>query len=207
MSKREYPSFIIDKERFKIDELGEDDAYEFLKWYVDHMDERIAILKDFIDSDPEMKDRINLDFSAESLIPLNKWLAQQIIKESKGFQWMKERFNEKDWLVHQLIPDKKVFTNEIIKITVDVAYYWAKVFLVKFPELYWGIITLKQMPDYMFPNEPGLLGFENGKFFQPNHMTHVVITKIVDDPTGRYMFDTYKYWEENYINNNKESIK
>lgn len=31
MSKREYPSLIIDKERFKIDELGEEDAYEFLK--------------------------------------------------------------------------------------------------------------------------------------------------------------------------------
>ena len=199
MSKREYPSLIIDKERFKIDELGEEDAYEFLKWYVDHMDERIAILKDFIDSDPEMKDKINLDYSAESLIPLNKWLARQIIKESKGFQWMKEKFNEKDWLVHELIPGKKPFTNEIKKITVDVAYYWAKVFLVKHPELYWDIITLKQIPNYMFPNEPGLLGFENGKFFQTNHMTHVVITKIVDDSTGTYMYDTYKYWEENYI--------
>ena len=67
MSKREYPSFIIDKERFKIDELGEEDAYEFLKWYVDHMDERIAILKNFIENDPEMEDKINLDYSAESL--------------------------------------------------------------------------------------------------------------------------------------------
>ena len=83
MGKREYPSFIIDKERFKLRKLNEKEAYEFLKWYVDHMDERIAILKDFIDSDPEMKDKINLDFSAESLIPLNKWLARQIIKESR----------------------------------------------------------------------------------------------------------------------------
>lgn len=206
MSKREYPSFIIDKERFKIDELGEEDAYEFLKWYVDHMDERIAILKDFIENDPEMKDKINLDYSAESLIPLNKWLARQIIKESKGFQWMKERFNEKDWLVHELIPGKKPFTNEIKKITVDVAYYWAKVFLVKHPELYWDIVTLKQMPDYMFPNEPGLLGFKD-EFFQPCHMAHVMIIKTKRDPNGTYMYDTYKYWEENYINNNKESIK
>ena len=59
MGKREYPSFIIDKERFKLRQLNEKEAYEFLKWYVDHMDERIAILKDFIDSDPEMKDKIN----------------------------------------------------------------------------------------------------------------------------------------------------
>ena len=46
MGKREYPSFIIDKERFKLRKLNEKEAYEFLKWYVDHMDERIAILKD-----------------------------------------------------------------------------------------------------------------------------------------------------------------
>ena len=48
MGKREYPSFIIDKERFKLRKLNEKEAYEFLKWYVDHMDERIAILKDLL---------------------------------------------------------------------------------------------------------------------------------------------------------------
>lgn len=58
----------------------------------------------------------------------------------------------------------------------------------------------------MFPNAPGLLGFKNGKFFKPCLMTHVVIIKTKNDP-NTYMYDTYKYWEENYINNNKESIK
>ena len=204
MGKREYPSFIIDKERFKLRKLNEKEAYEFVKWYVDHMDERIAILKDFIDSDPEMKDKINLDFSAESLIPLNKWLARQIIKESKGFQWMKERFNEKDWLVHQLIINGNIFTNEIIKISVDIAYYWAKVFLVNYPKLYWGIITPKQLPEYALPNMPGLFGFDDEEFFQPCHMTHIVILKILDNPNECYLFDTYKYWKENFL---KEDVK
>ena len=111
---------------------------------------------------------------------------------------MSSRKLKKMCIRDRLIPDKKVFTNEIIKITVDVAYYWAKVFLVEHPELYWGIITLKQMPDYMFPNEPGLLGFKD-EFFQPCHMTHVMIIKTKRDPNGTYMYDTYKYWEENYI--------
>ena len=171
MGKREYPSFIIDKERFKLRKLNEKEAYEFLKWYVDHMDERIA---------------------------------RQIIKESKGFQWMKERFNEKDWLVHQLIINGNIFTNEIIKISVDIAYYWAKVFLVNYPKLYWGIITPKQLPEYALPNMPGLFGFDDEEFFQPCHMTHIVILKILDNPNECYLFDTYKYWKENFL---KEDVK
>lgn len=112
---------------------------------------------------------------------------------------MKEKYNEKDWLVHELIPDKTEFTNEIIKIAVDVAYYWAKVFLVEHPKLYWGIITLKQMPDYMFPNDPGLLGFKDD-FFQPCQMIYVVLIRTRRNPNSTYLYDTYKYWEENCLN-------
>lgn len=49
---------------------------------------------------------------------------------------------------------------------------------MNYPKLYWGIITPKQLPEYALPNMPGLFGFDDEEFFQPCHMTHIVILKI-----------------------------
>lgn len=168
--------------------LDKKQAEEYFQWYLKQIEGRIEQLERYIKF---TNNDLVFDYSIESLIPLWKWYEAQIVM----YQLTQEEFQEKlrgqpDW-IKDYIDDKEI-SMQTLKIGMDIAIYFAKVFIKHNPSIRWGYFTKPK--NMMYVNRPVLLGFVKGKVLDSRNIVVVATLKSDEERKPSRLYDLYYVW-------------
>lgn len=102
------------------------EAEIYFNWYIEHIDERIEYLCEYVHSQGQS---IELDFSVNSIIEIWDWYVKQIKIERYTRSELEEIAKEyPQWIREEIISDDIKLSYETLAICSDVAIYFAEVF-------------------------------------------------------------------------------
>lgn len=142
-------------------DFTKDEAQEYFKWFLDHIDERCDYLILKISGEMNFSNE-KIDYSVESLKTVWKWFLMnaEIIKRHNKIRnsFFNEQKKHTDTFINAVLDEGdcelSVFTHYMIR---DIGMYLGKVLKSNYPILEW---TFKTKPkNYISVNEPLLIGF------------------------------------------------
>lgn len=184
-----YQTIVLPFAFHNFDELNKKQAEKFFQWYTGQINNRIDILKKYIDCEV---DGILLDFSPQSLIPLWEWYEQQIVIELKSDEELKyESGISPDWMQSQ-ISERKI-SEKTLDIGMDIAIYFAEIIRKTAPEkIDWGYFTSPK--NQMYVNQPVLLGFRADIPLCPAQIIKVCTWESSEELKKTRLYDAYTKW-------------
>lgn len=181
-------------EHYDYEKFDKKQADIFFERYVDDIDDRLNVLKEYITS--QEKDII-FDFSQHSLISIWKWFEKQIVLETKTDEEMKQEIeNTPEWL-REYISDKKI-SMETLKIGMDISIYFAETIRRNYSEkIYWGYFTKPK--NRMSVNEPVLLGFVADMDLNPRLIITNCIRRSSRESDIKRLYKIYDVWTSKIV--------
>ncbi len=155
--------------------LGVKEMKAFREWFLSTLDDRTRVFEGYVQS-YEGFGGWRADYSVCSLKELGRWM---YIQSSLGGMYT----------------ENNGITPLFKKIVVNVAVYFALVFLHKYKSLRWEFNLTKK--SYMSYGQPAIAYFGRHTSLVVAGITNVLFGKMIDgdkDETGLY--DMFKYWEE-----------
>ena len=177
------------------------EAEIYFNWYIEHIDERIEYLCEYVHSQGQS---IELDFSVNSIIEIWDWYVKQIKIERYTRSELEEIAKEyPQWIREEIISDDIKLSYETLAICSDVAIYFAEVFRRQNEnDISWGFFT-KPKKQYSV-NEPVLLGFI-GKLSEiyigndclnPRRTVYHCTLHYIDCEKRFTLYEMYKVWKK-----------
>lgn len=178
------------------------EAETYFNWYVEHIDERIEYLMEYIRSQGES---IKLDFSVNSLVEIWNWYVKQIKVERYTQDELEEMAKEyPEWIREEIMSDDRKLSYETLAICGDVAIYFAEVIRRHNEnDISWGFFT---RPKNMYSvNEPVLLGFIGNQNLNPRGTVYHCTLHYIDDEKRFNLYEMYRVWEEDIPKKNMDT--
>lgn len=188
----EYKRIIIPAEFGKNpQELNKKQAEQFFDWFTDNIDNRLTILKEFIDDD-----KVLLNYSPDSLIYLWKWFEPYIttVQMSKK-EILDEIKNRPSWMKDVILEDTREISSFTLAVGIDIAIYFAETFRRNNDGVHWGYI--KKPKNHISYNRPVLFGFVNNKDLNPILIIKNLTWKAIDPDvkeSSNLLYDIYNVW-------------
>lgn len=170
-------------------ELNKKQAEEYFQWYVGQISVRMEMLNNYLKEEGE---KINLDYSPGSLIPLWEWYETKIVIEEKtpeDYQRELDRYPEwmREWVSNTEI---SIETHMFGK---DIAIYFAEVIRKNSADkIYWSYYSKPK--NRMSVNRPVLLGFRAEMDLDPELIISNCTLQSSEEHNGRRLFNLYKVW-------------
>ena len=137
------------------EEMNRKQAMQYLNWYVQVMDERIAYLANHVH---ETGGDVIFDYSPESLDPLWEWFMPRVKLVPMSEEKRKEEMRGiKPWMVEDMPELGLEISSYTWRVMYDITAYCGQVIVKNIPELHWG--CLSKPKSLVGVNEPRLLGF------------------------------------------------
>ena len=192
MYKDHYPLMIppINK---SFNDFSTKETKQHFEWYVAQSDTRINQLQNYIieTGSPE----VILDGTIESFIPLWRWFEGNIKTEKKTEEEIEaELVGRPEWVHPQIKEMNWKLTVLTLALTVDISFYFAKVFIDHNPGIKWGYRTKPK--SLVSVNKPVLVGFRNRVIMDPRQVVRVCCLKSVDEKDETRLLDLYNVWTD-----------
>lgn len=172
-------------------DMNKKEAMKHFEWYVNEAPKRIELLReailytDFIEKD-------KLDFSEESLKLLWKWFIPRVKLVSKTTEEIGSELDKyPDWMKEYVSKEK--LSMESLTLTMDIAIYFAEVFIRNFDEVKWGVITKPKSLVYV--NRPVLIGFRNSELDTRRIIFNLANKVSKGNHDENALYNIYKVWE------------
>lgn len=161
------------------DNINKKQAQEYFQWYISQSEIRIGLLRTFINENH--LEPINFDNSPDSLVHLWKWFEDDILFSEQGLvsEWGNDCCNAE-------------FPNEVLKIIVDISFYFAEVFLNNNPSITWGYFTKPK--NRMSVNKPVLVGFKADMDLDPRLIVRNCAYRSLDNKNYKNLYNLYINW-------------
>ncbi len=172
-------------------ELNGKQAKEYFQWYIRQIDHRIEVLNKYLLNQGE---KIDFDYSPESLIPLWEWYERNIILENKTEEELISEFNKyPEWMKDEISTTK--ISIHTLKFGMDIAIYFAQVIIKNSSgKIDWGYFTKpKKM---MSVNQPVLLGFKANMDLNPRLIVINCTRHSSEEKDNMRLYQMYKTWME-----------
>lgn len=169
------------------------EAEIYFNWYIEHIDERIEYLCEYVHSQGQS---IELDFSVNSIIEIWDWYVKQIKIERYTRSELEEIAKEyPQWIREEIISDDIKLSYETLAICSDVAIYFAEVFRRQNEnDISWGFFT-KPKKQYSV-NEPVLLGFIGNDCLNSRRTVYHCTLHYIDCEKRFTLYEMYKVWKK-----------
>ncbi len=139
--------------------MNKKEAKRHFDWYVAQIPERVNLLKQYLSIVAEKE--IVLDYSVNSLRTVWGLFEPEIKIVPKSKEEIElELKNAPDWLRDEIEKNSTKLARETLIVAMDIAIYFAEVFVKNNPGIYWGYYTKPKSRSSV--NRPVLLGFKNG---------------------------------------------
>ncbi len=172
-------------------ELSKAETKQYFDWYVSQSDTRINQLQHYIadSGSPE----VVLDGTPESFVPLWRWFENNIQTEKKSEEEMEaEMVGRPEWMRKEIRKVDWKFTVMTYALAVDIAFYFAKVFIDHNNCIRWGYYTKPKNRSSV--NRPVLLGFRNNLDLDPREIVIVCCRKSLEEKKETRLLDVYNCW-------------
>lgn len=126
--------------------LSSSQVEQYFQWYIAQSAYRIDLLNKYIQS---TNFSLIMDYSPESLIGLWEWYEEHVL--------LNDEINDKTISIDN---GAKLFSNVVLKIALDVSFYFSETIIKNNPTISWGYFTRPK--NAMSVNKPVLLGFKSG---------------------------------------------
>jgi hypothetical protein len=186
----DYPSI---GKPFEFNDLTKKQAKEYFEWYIGKIDERMNLLENYIKTTADSK--VVFDYSVESLITVWEWYENNISFEKRPEEEYKKEVESRPYWMKEFISEEET-SEETTRFAMDVAIYFAQVFIKYNPSVHWGYFT---KPKSRFSvNRPVLLGFTGGDNLDPRHLVAITTLKSNEEKNSYRLYNAYHVWI-NYI--------
>lgn len=192
MKKMNYPFMCPPLEFQSFREMSKKEAQEHFDWYINEIPGRLELLKNAFEFTGGGDKKI-LDFSPESLKPLWSWFILQVKMIPKSKKEIEDELRKyPKWMKDQLGTHR--VSTETLAVGMDIAKYFAEVFIKNFSGVKWGLVTKPK--SYVYVNRPVLMGFKHNQM-DPGNNVHVLTLKVADgEKNSDTLYDMYNYWKD-----------
>jgi hypothetical protein len=185
----DYPSIGKPFEFNNFDNLTKKQAKEYFEWYIGKIDERMNLLENYIKTTDDSN--VVFDYSVESLITVWKWYENNISFEKRPEEEYRKEVESRPYWMKEFISEEEMSV-ETTRFAMDVAIYFAQVFIKHNPSVHWGYFT---KPKSKFSvNRPVLLGFIKGKVLDPRNLVVVATLKSEEEKSPYRLYSLYPVW-------------
>ena len=167
-------------------------AQEYFQWYIEQIDHRINILKQYIAREGfEMV----FDYLPESLIPLWEWYEGHIVVENKTKEEYQEEILSYPKWMKEYISTTRISILETMKFGADIAIYFAEVVRKNSNgKISWGYYTRPKNAASV--NRPVLVGFKADIDMDSQRIIYVCTLKSAEKRERTRLFDLYHVWQQ-----------
>lgn len=169
--------------------LKKKEVEEFFQWYLEQSENRIRHLKDYFNSENEGK--CKLDDSPESFIDLWEWFETEVIFVPRDIEEIEKQKEESPEWFREYVPETE-FSAYTLSLILDIAYYFADVFIKFNPDVHWGYFTKPK--NRASVNSPVLLGFKNDMDLDPRLIVSNCAYPSQNGWNKNELFDVYNVW-------------
>lgn len=174
----EYNYLISSFDFDSFDKISKKQAQEYFEWYISQSEIRIGLLRTFINE--KNQGRVNLDNSPDSLVPLWGWFEDEILFGEQGLTGVCESDGNTE------LPD------EVMKVILDISFYFAEVVLHNNPSIAWGYFTKPK--SRMSVNKPVLVGFKSDMDLDPRLIVRNCAYCSIDNKNSENLYNIYINW-------------
>lgn len=166
---------------------------EYYDWYILQTEPRISELKRYSISHSVIT--LPFDNSVDSFTLIWKWFETQITLVPKSQEEMQREITGRPgWMQEIIQQNTNRLSNLTIALAIDISFYFAKVFMMNNPTIFWGVRTKPKMLASV--NRPVLMGFINDMILDPSKAIIVNAQRSSHSPSSKRLFDLYQTWLE-----------
>ena len=191
----EYPLMSPSLELKPFEKMTKKEAENHFNWYLSEIPNRIALLRETFSKTGEGKIE-DLDFTPKSLQKIWEWFLPNIEIISKSDDEINEEINEIPVQFKDNISiDRRKFSTGTLSIGMDIAIYFAEIFIKNYDNLTWGLITKPKSLVYV--NRPVVVGFSSGVELDPRLLVYNLILNKMDGSAKKEdLYNLFEVWEE-----------
>ncbi|MBU5213090.1 hypothetical protein MHI39_19885 [Heyndrickxia sp. FSL K6-6286] len=191
----EYPLMSPSLELKPFEKMTKKEAENHFNWYLSEIPNRIALLRETFSKTGEGKIE-DLDFTPKSLQKIWEWFLPNIEIISKSDDEINEEINEIPVQFKDIISiDRRKFSTGTLSIGMDIAIYFAEIFIKNYDNLTWGLITKPKSLVYV--NRPVVVGFSSGVELDPRLLVYNLILNKMDGSAKKEdLYNLFEVWEE-----------
>ncbi|MCI1763448.1 hypothetical protein [Heyndrickxia oleronia] len=177
------------------EKMTKKEAENHFNWYLSEIPNRIALLRETFSKTGEGKIE-DLDFTPKSLQKIWEWFLPNIEIISKSDDEINEEINEIPVQFKDIISiDRRKFSTGTLSIGMDIAIYFAEIFIKNYDNLTWGLITKPKSLVYV--NRPVVVGFSSGVELDPRLLVYNLILNKMDGSAKKEdLYNLFEVWEE-----------
>ncbi len=173
------------------EEMNKKQVEQYYQWFMTEKDKRIHQLEEYINKNNTEK--VVLDKSPESLIPLWEWFEHQIEWEERSQKEIDDEVKGKpEWMREIIQQSTKKMTILTMALTTDIATYFGETLIYNNPSIRWGYLLKPLKLDGV--KEPILLGFKKNISMNPRGIVHVCVLKSSRQKNKMKLFESYTNW-------------
>lgn len=193
MLRYDYPMMVPPFEVKDYSIMTPKEAKQNFDWFVGEVPNRIRLLLGAIEYSETAKLEL-FDKTPQSLVVLWEWIKprlQTIRKSDEELERVKEGLPE--WIQSDMQTWK--FDAATLTLIVDASLYFAEVFLTKYPDLHWSLVS-KPKSDVYF-HKAVIAGFKGGSL-QPPTVIFNLCSSYIEGNFDKTMLSLFQVWE-NYV--------
>lgn len=166
---------------------------EYFQWYMSQIEDRIYLLKQFINQDTNS---VLLNKTPESLIDLWEWFENHIEFEEKTEQDVQKELREQpEWFHEMLLQNTTRLTILTMELAEDIAIYFSETMIFNNSSVHWGYRMKPKKLDGV--NRPILLGFNGDICVNPRRLVSVCLHRSSEKKNKYELYETYNIWVKN----------
>jgi len=169
-------------------------ADEYFMWFSTQISGEIEIL------DAMIRREVILDFSPESLKPLENWFIPLRKYEKKSKQEIMASYaNAPSFILEEMLEKRYAPTSETVELAARIALYFGEVFVKNNTDLHWGYVKTPKTDIYF--NTPVIYGFSppNMKFQAYVNTFSWCVPVYSSSPKGEQDSNTWSKWYQHWI--------
>jgi hypothetical protein len=190
----EYPLMTPPFEVKPFEKMTKKEAQLHFDWYLSEVPERVELIKKaYLEtSGGKLED---LDLSPQSLVKLWSWFIPRIVTVTKSDEEIADELKKvPEWFNDKVIENKRKLSVGSLSLAMDIAIYFAEVFIHNFDKLYWGFVTKPKSLVYV--NSPVVMGFSTGIELDPRNLVYNLTLKEINGKTNKeYLLNLFEAWK------------
>jgi hypothetical protein len=186
-----YPMFAPPFKFDGFETMTKKQAQQYFDWYISCIPERVKLLEELFAN--VWQSDVAFDYSMESVYLLWEEFEKHIEVEVKSKkQIMAENQGVPEFLIEELLKDRRYVANNTLVFAMDFAMYLGEVLARNWPGIYWGFFTKpKNMASV---NQPVLLGFKYDTYLDPRRIIQTGCGRSIDKKNPSYLRETLEHW-------------
>lgn len=177
------------------EKMTKKEAQIHFNWYLSEIPKRIELIrKAFLETGGGKLE--DVDLSPQSLMNLWTWFIPKIVTVTRSDEEIAIDLKVvPEWFKDKVIENKRKLSVGTLSLAMDIAIYFAEVFIKNFDKLEWGFVTKPKSLAYV--NSPVIIGFSSGIELDPRNLVYNLTLKVINDNTNKEeLFSLFEVWKD-----------